>query len=799
MADSTITIVHVSDLHAREGKESEFQKRTKAFFSDVEKLSLALDLVVVTGDIAFSGRSNEYDLAYSSFFEPIQKRLHLSSDRVIVCPGNHDINRTQIDQLVEKGLQSSITDTITAEDFLDHPECLKRQNSYISFISKLYGKTFDRCRFSSEYTIKGLTLGFAAFDSSWRCSDDKSEGRLFLTMRQINELYEKVQNANLKIAIMHHPLNWFHPSESKDVLSDLRRQFDVVLTGHLHNAESYSMVTPASEYIQFTVPSLFDGSISEIPDGYNIYSIDYPERKITVNYRKFIRNRISFDRNVDHAPDGIATFSLPTTALTHYRTAMLAQKITSAGNDLLETIKNSLKDIQRLEQPVLVTPLVKELEWGQFGKTYRKVPNPIEFAIHNSCLVYGPPDVGTTIFLKSIAAEINCNAKNRFAVYVDYHSQTYFEKSEEHLLRYIKNKTDEAGIDSGDVSLSLIVDHISATGIESLNLLLKTALKYKWHIVASVKSDVIFDTLSASEKDSGLRFLNICHWGPSRLREFINAFIKSEKLKMDSDAAFQFVRNSFAISDLPVTPIVAALYLRAFTELGSQLTGLPFLRLLERIEERNLDREQLSSTYSIYNFRLWLRKLSVLCFQNERNDFSLQEYKSYIKDYFESKNLEVDVDRFIEYLTKSGIVAIDGEYIYFTYCAFLDFYLAQALETKELSITGHLCNLDRALCLGDAMAFYAGRKRDDQGVASDLLRCIEDEYQNAKEITADDLENHIKHLLSQPTPMDARDEVATKALESKIDYEQADKDFEEMQASHREVSRSIRKYSPPSE
>ncbi len=799
--DKQIAIVHVSDFHAREEKSSEIQIRIKAFFADLDKQGIKPDLVVVSGDIAFSGIPAEYDFAYNYFFEPLKKRFRVPSERIVICPGNHDIDRSTIDIVSEKGLRASIIDSDTAEEYLDHvTHSLPRQVNYRAFISKVYGKTFDRSWFHSVHQLKGVKVGVAAFDSAWRCADDYSKEQLFLTLRQVGELQKSIGESHLKIAVMHHPSTWYHPSEQTIVLSDLRRGFDLILTGHLHEAESYCIATPTSEFVQCTVPSFFEGTVQGVSDGYNIYVIDYPARKMTVHYRTFFRKRAAYDKNVEHAADGCNIVDLPTTDLAHYESAVLAQTITASGSSLVGQITKSLKELQHLDQPVLVTPLVRALEWTNMGKSYKKLAEPAHHANQSSCIVYGPPDVGTTIFLQSVASEINREDNTRYALYIDHLTQPLLKKTKENLLQLVRKLLGDHGVSETSVSLSLIVDHLPTEDIALLKLLLTTAMEQKWHIMVSIKNYFVFESLAASEKESGLQFIEVCHWGPSRLRQFIRGYLQSQKIDVDTDAAFQFVRNSLAISDLPVTPIIAALYLRVFTELGNQMSGLSFIRLLERLEERNLDSNNTSSSYSIYNLRVLLRKLAQLCFTTNRDDVPVAEYKDIIGSFFKSRYLDIDTDKFVQRLSESGIIRIteDGM-VSFTCRVFYNFYLAQALEHGEVSLHEHLAKLDNVLCLGDAMAFYAGRKRDDETLATELLRCIEDEYVTDGNITADDLERHIKHLLNPKEPVEKKDEIASSALKTTIDYERADADFAKSQSTHKDYDRTIKKYTPPSD
>jgi len=99
-----ITWLHLSDLHFKSGKEAEqFNRKIvlDSLWIDIRKQiqkGLKPDFIFFTGDVAFHGKKDEYDLAIEQFFEPLLKHTGLSKDRLFIVPGNHDIDRDKIAQ-----------------------------------------------------------------------------------------------------------------------------------------------------------------------------------------------------------------------------------------------------------------------------------------------------------------------------------------------------------------------------------------------------------------------------------------------------------------------------------------------------------------------------------------------------------------------------------------------------------------------------------------------------------------------------------------------------------------------------
>jgi 3',5'-cyclic AMP phosphodiesterase CpdA len=90
-----LEILHISDLHISTMDTFGREKALGALVDRVKKdrkKGLLPEIVVVTGDIATTGRKEEYALA-KTFFNDLLAALELAPDRLFVVPGNHDVNR----------------------------------------------------------------------------------------------------------------------------------------------------------------------------------------------------------------------------------------------------------------------------------------------------------------------------------------------------------------------------------------------------------------------------------------------------------------------------------------------------------------------------------------------------------------------------------------------------------------------------------------------------------------------------------------------------------------------------------
>ncbi len=96
-----LTLVHLSDLHFIVGDTGRAEREAHArgrILEDLKTLAFAgivVDAVLVTGDIAFSGEEEQYKLA-DEWLNDLADALGMKRSRVIVCPGNHDVDRSAI-------------------------------------------------------------------------------------------------------------------------------------------------------------------------------------------------------------------------------------------------------------------------------------------------------------------------------------------------------------------------------------------------------------------------------------------------------------------------------------------------------------------------------------------------------------------------------------------------------------------------------------------------------------------------------------------------------------------------------
>ena len=151
-----LTWLHLSDWHQKEKKEKDFDrqvvldalikdiKNRKAISQDLEKI----DFIVFSGDVAFSGKPEEYKAAKEDLFDPLLKACNLSPENLFIVPGNHDLDRTKFG-LLPAPLLRPLESNIEAKNWLfdseKRSEALKPLKAFTSFVGNYTKQENSSC------------------------------------------------------------------------------------------------------------------------------------------------------------------------------------------------------------------------------------------------------------------------------------------------------------------------------------------------------------------------------------------------------------------------------------------------------------------------------------------------------------------------------------------------------------------------------------------------------------------------------------------------------------------------------
>ena len=237
--------MHLSDIHfgqERDGGTHAINEDAKARLIDdasaeVAKLGGRATGVIVTGDIAYSGKREEYQTA-ANWLGKLTDAIGCKRVDVQMIPGNHDIDRDKISTTIECILftiREKGADHLDRflDDPIDRDVLYGRFEAYRDFAYE-YESELDLAGGISNggrlELAAGRSIRFVRLNSALICSRRDDEGKLILGKRQ-QPL--PVQDGEEVVVLVHHPLNWFQDSAA--ARKYLRARARVLISGHEHH------------------------------------------------------------------------------------------------------------------------------------------------------------------------------------------------------------------------------------------------------------------------------------------------------------------------------------------------------------------------------------------------------------------------------------------------------------------------------------------------------------------------------------------------------------------------------------
>ena len=260
----TLTWLHVSDFHFKDDDPYDRDVVLNSLISAVEEKvrlkDICPDCIFVTGDIAHSGREQEYTAA-SDFFDKLREVSALDKSRLFIVPGNHDVDRPK-----GKGLVRSLSSEEESVDFFgpEHPqhhfaklEAFRQWfNDYFKGVREFPSRS--TCQ-AQEIDVRGIRIGVVAINSALFSLDQNDHGKLWVGRRCLDEAIEEINrlSPHLRIALIHHPLEWLHEDERSNIQTKLSNNVDCILRGHLHEAESSKTVTSTTSVLHIAAGAAY--------------------------------------------------------------------------------------------------------------------------------------------------------------------------------------------------------------------------------------------------------------------------------------------------------------------------------------------------------------------------------------------------------------------------------------------------------------------------------------------------------------------------------------------------------------
>jgi tetratricopeptide (TPR) repeat protein len=317
-----LRILHISDIHFRcaNGSSSradmirrEMPRRARVIAGKAWKDNLAellvdgvIDLVCLTGDVADWGKAEEFEQG-TRFLDELLATLQLPRSRLLVVPGNHDIDRGSDGSASMQAwtgirrqpstIRNAVSDwmaggtTPAGVDDAWRELVLERQVAYRAWVERglcraeLLAASSPHGRLGYRIDV-GPTLGMPVpvwiigLDTSWLAGDDNDSGKLLSTKDQLLLLstgHDGYPLPGLRLALGHHPLAEL--ADGGDARALLADYADLYLHGHQHQPIAALSVDPDRHLLELAAGCLFEGTLKdEHPNGFQVINLTLDEQ-----------------------------------------------------------------------------------------------------------------------------------------------------------------------------------------------------------------------------------------------------------------------------------------------------------------------------------------------------------------------------------------------------------------------------------------------------------------------------------------------------------------------------------------
>lgn len=707
-----ISLVHFSDLHFFNKKDSILEKKEKIISAiksrtyDAEKI-----VYVMNGDSAYSGKKEEFLLAFNFFVEILSE----AGEGDFICvPGNHDCDFEQMDEEIRQIFIDSIKNSQEEQSSKIGKIILQDEfNNYFQTFSSFWTSSRiiseSNIHKSVDYSItEGLKIRFQLFNTAWDSSLKESPGTMCMPMQELKDVsYDK--EAILNISILHHPTHWNDPNNKREFDLLLNDVSDLVLSGHEHADTVFSQVSNFGETISIEGNVLQENS-NKNTSGFNIIDINISENNISnINLTQFEWNVIekiykpsnTLDFQIDTLLRKVKNISNGESDL-YIPTASMEQFVNDIGAPITHPRLGSIN-----LQDIYVYPDFKDNFAEKESKKTIKSKEFLEsIVVENGVwFIEGEKEAGKTTLLKQLYK--NFLEQNKVPLYFDL-KIIKDGGSLKNILKYIhkeyKNQyegdTIERFIQLNTTNKVLLLDNWELCGLnkqgkrELLNIVLK--LFNTVIIMAESSPNNASDLLGINkELETSIKFQEIGKFGYKKREELVEKWIRlgndyileEVEIFFEVDNYTKQVNEVIGKSYVPQVPIYILIILqsmdngRELSDFNNQSNGYYYELLIKQ-----LIMDVGVSNNEIATLNNYLSHFAYKIFSNKNKSLNYPEWKKFHETYIDNYEIDELAGNFQDYMRKllsSRIIKRFSEERYsFSYNYALYFFTAQYLANN---------------------------------------------------------------------------------------------------------------------
>ena len=767
--------LHLSDFHFAQDRIEDFNLFFGPLLADVQEFhtNIPIDYLIMSGDLVDKGGHSFADRARCFWFfkdtviRPIQEALRMETSQIYLVPGNHDVFRDMDDRYQDIGLRQELDSVEKVNEFIDKDGSLvNRIRIFKEFEKDFYrdhsqmSLSYYQSAFMSER--KGKKVGIACLNSAWRSYDEETDlHNLLVGERQITRATAFVIKADIRIALIHHPVDWLAEFDQFCVSTALEKNFNLVFCGHVHRNSAWTQTALYNGVFISIAPANWIYGIrtdsSTYANGYSIIDFDENNFIINVHHRRFSYAKNKYVPNTDLGNDqGISTFQLPTTTEIEKRKEeiRLVSNIKSVHFDSLNehlitynTDTAAPKDIKGI---FVMPQVVEKIEY----RGNKKKEDEKAFSISEICsfkgnqIIFGSKESGKTILLDRIILEFaeNLNVYDQIPVRFDFQEMGN-RRIETIINRFLGISISCVADVLKSYNVVLLIDNLSFSPYDHKNLTrLEDFLTANTNTrIIGTCSQIVEGSLPVDIFDfaffASMRKLHIRSFRTQEIRKLVNNWFSSRPIPDQDDKIDKLVRLLLVLN-LPRTPLAISMFLWII-EQQENYQPINHATMLENFIEKLFLKHSRKEIYSDrFDYRNKERLLSDIAFEmltkgSENYRLPYRGLNEYIDDYMRAKKFEfINADDVLEHFLAKGIFIEEADekdkYVRFRFSCFLKYFLMRKMEFDR-DFKEYVLAEDNFLAFTDEIDYFTGIKRDADDILELIISRLESEYKTILE------------------------------------------------------------------
>jgi len=575
---------------------------------------------------------------------------------------------------------------------------------------------FEKCGQKFQVTL---------INSATFCFDNEDSGKLWLGRRSLDLITERSDDSAIRLAVMHHPLDWLSHEEVQAVKAGLRSRFDCIVTGHLHQTDVESVCGVV-------------GSSIHLAAGATYQTTDWPNTAMVVRVHA---NSLSiFPIRFSESPMPRWTVDPSVYPLSHDYTGEVSLPGRGTGGAapppvvIVETpavLNVSAEDARKSleaelfaaeERPIFIEPRVMSRPQE---RAFKDADSATRISLAEMVTS------GSSYFIETRAEYGGSTLCKRLEYeFLVAGEKNVFRKDARSIPNYRKKLEGEFPSEAKGIKTSvLVLDHFDFDRDDKLLKELLAASWFKKIVIVTVDRGLHpTRAIDPEITDRGFSYLYLWGIGREDIRNAALAIFPGVGGAGISGIVSKVYDDLLALC-IPLTPSNVLMYLKVLHREGA-FQPLNRVDIVSRYIQDSIRKP--SDVYKdTFNVKNRMDVLSAFVFQlyvDQRHTFDDTYWYTFITAHKLETLTEFDERSFLSELEESRIIGRQGRALFFRYSFFFTFFLGRQLSVRQKLLDNFVDN-EEYLRIGGVIDVVTGLSSDNSVIMEKLVRSLREKME----------------------------------------------------------------------